>query len=138
VRLSAYRNKARPEIMIIPMIDIIFFLLVFYMMSTLYMSEQRNLAVQLPSAVHAPAQSASAVVVTLTADGTLTVNNEIVPIAELDKNIRQFVNQENVRVVIQADRNVSHGTVVSVLDQLRGGGIKNVSIAATTHGGASP
>lgn len=75
MKLSAYRQPSRPYIMIIPMIDIIFFLLVFYMMSTLYMTEQRSISVQLPQAQHAAAQKIDSAVITISAEGEIKSMN---------------------------------------------------------------
>ena len=50
MKLREWRVSRQPRLMIIPMIDIIFFLLVFFMLSTLYMVEQKTLPVQLPAA----------------------------------------------------------------------------------------
>lgn len=53
MKLRSLRTQRQPRLMIIPMIDIIFFLLVFFMMSTLYMVEQRTIPVNLPQAAAA-------------------------------------------------------------------------------------
>ena len=50
MKISTLRNDRKPKLMIIPMIDIIFFLLVFFMMSTLYMVEQHTIPLNLPQA----------------------------------------------------------------------------------------
>ena len=55
MKLREWRVSRQPRLMIIPMIDIIFFLLVFFMLSTLYMVEQKTLPVQLPAAQAAQA-----------------------------------------------------------------------------------
>lgn len=138
MRLSAYRNNDRPQIMVIPMIDIIFFLLVFYIVSTLYMSEQRNLAIQLPSSASASVQAGSAVVITIAADDTLILNDMPLDVADVAKHVRQFTGTENVRFVIRADKNARHGLVVAVLDQLKSGGATNVSIATAAYGVNGP
>ena len=55
MRLRDRRQFTKPEVMIIPMIDIMFFLLVFFMISTLYMVDLKTVGVDLPQAVHAEA-----------------------------------------------------------------------------------
>lgn len=52
MRLCSTRIEKSPQIMIIPMIDIIFFLLVFFMLSTLYMTDQQTIKINLPQAAH--------------------------------------------------------------------------------------
>ena len=53
MRLKDRRAFSKPEVMIIPMIDIMFFLLVFFMLSTMYMVEQKTIPVNLPQATSA-------------------------------------------------------------------------------------
>jgi len=57
MRLRDRRSFTKPEVMIIPMIDVMFFLLVFFMISTLYMVDVKTIAVHLPQAVHADTQA---------------------------------------------------------------------------------
>ena len=57
MRLRDRRSFAKPEVMIIPMIDIMFFLLVFFMLSTLYMVDLKTVAVNMPKAQNAEMQT---------------------------------------------------------------------------------
>ena len=80
MKLRDWRVNRQPRLMIIPMIDIIFFLLVFFMLSTLYMVEQKTLPVQLPAAQAAQADMKKQVAVTVTAEGQTYVDEENVPL----------------------------------------------------------
>ena len=71
MRLRDRKAFARPEVMIIPMIDIMFFLLVFFMMSTLYMVNIKTVDVNMPKAQTAETQMNVNYLVTLKADGSL-------------------------------------------------------------------
>ena len=68
MNLQSFRMKSKPEFMIIPMIDIIFVLLVFFMMNSLQTIAQKALSVQLPQATTASAPAQLPVVLTLDAD----------------------------------------------------------------------
>ena len=76
MKISTLRNDRKPKLMIIPMIDIIFFLLVFFMMSTLYMVEQKSLPVKLPEARNAAVDMTNNFVVTMKKDGTLYLEDK--------------------------------------------------------------
>ena len=76
MRLRDRRQFTKPEVMIIPMIDIMFFLLVFFMISTLYMVDLKTVGVDLPQAVHAEAQTKVNYVVTMKKDGTLWLEDK--------------------------------------------------------------
>ena len=82
MRLRDRKAFARPEVMIIPMIDIMFFLLVFFMMSTLYMVNIKTVDVSMPKAQTAETQMNVNYLVTLKADGSLWLEDQ--PIAEDD------------------------------------------------------
>lgn len=80
MRLRDRRSFTKPEVMIIPMIDIMFFLLVFFMISTLYMVNLKTVDVNMPKAASAQTQMNVTYLVTLKKDGTLYLEDQ--PIEE--------------------------------------------------------
>lgn len=130
MKLRNLRVESQPQLMIIPMIDIIFFLLVFFMMSTLYMVEQHTIPVNLPQAAAAQQDIPKSVAVTVTAQGTLLVEQEEIPLNLLSKRIQleQAKNQECV-FVLRGDKSVEYGKVVAVLDELKAAGAKRIAVA---------
>lgn len=132
MKLQSLRLESQPKLMIIPMIDIIFFLLVFFMMSTLYMVEQRTIPVNLPqvSAVQSQADAARSVSVSVTAEGRVLFEQEELPLALLQKRTRVELNKGSELVfVLRADKRAEYGKVVAVLDELKLAGVQRVSIA---------
>lgn len=121
-------KKARIEI--IPMIDTIFFLLVFFMISTLSMAQYRGMPVNLPKAAsgrQAPAESAA---ITIDKEGRLFLDKEPVDKARLaDRLRRQLAQNTDLLVVINADDGVEHGRVVEVMDIARGADVARMAIA---------
>jgi biopolymer transport protein ExbD len=122
------RKKARIEI--IPMIDTIFFLLVFFMISTLSMAQYRGMPVNLPKAAsgqQAPAESAA---ITIDSQGRLFIKKEPVEKTTLGDLLRQQRAQNaDLLVVINADDGVEHGRVVEVMDIVRTASIARMAIA---------
>jgi biopolymer transport protein ExbD len=129
VRLQK-RSLKKARIEIIPMIDTIFFLLVFFMISTLSMARFTGLQVNLPKAAsgrQTPAESAS---VTLTKDGRLYVNKEPVALEALHQSLRSLLARNpELLVIINADDGVPHGQVVAIMDEARHAGVTKLSIA---------
>jgi biopolymer transport protein ExbD len=129
VRLQK-RSLKKARIEIIPMIDTIFFLLVFFMISTLSMARFTGIQVNLPKAAsgrQTPAESAS---VTLTQDGRLYVNKEPVALEALRQTLqRLLVKNSELLVIINADDGVPHGQVVEIMDEARHAGVTKLSIA---------
>jgi biopolymer transport protein ExbD len=131
MKLRKLRLEQTPRIMIIPMIDIIFFLLVFFMMSTLYIHEQQGIAVNLPATVTATKETTEQpVTLVLAADTKLFLNNrEISPVALAPTISMELTAHPNVAFILKADRQVAYGAVIALLDDLKQLGVKKVSFA---------
>ena len=131
MNFSKHRTGKKPVFMIIPMIDIIFFLLVFFMMNSLQTVAQKALAVQLPQAQSASAPAQLPIIMTLDEEGHITIDNKPVSIQESATIMKQHMQENaNAAVVLQADRRTAHGQVVAVMDMLKTSGVTRLSIAA--------
>lgn len=128
---SNARMKKKPVFMIIPMIDVIFFLLVFFMMNSLQTVAQKALSVQLPQAQNAAAPVQMPIVLTVDAEGHITVDSKSVTVNEASEIMKKHISENsNSAVVLQADKKTAHGQVVAVMDMLKGAGVKRLAIAA--------
>jgi biopolymer transport protein ExbD len=123
-------KKARIEI--IPMIDTIFFLLVFFMISTLSMARFQGMPVNLPKAASGQQAPAESVAVTLDKEGRLFLDKKPVQKQDLESLLReQLALNPELLVVINADHGVEHGIVVDVMDAARTAGTAKLAIAIT-------
>lgn len=126
-------RKARIEI--IPMIDTMFFLLVFFMVATLSMTVQQGLSVNLPHAVTARDEVRQIVTLTLTKEGKLYFNKE--PVSSPEEAASRLAlwkeTSTEAAVVINADRSVEHGNVVALMDAIRRTGVTRMAIAANPN-----
>ena len=130
MKLRERRIVEKPRLMIIPMIDIIFFLLVFFMMSTMFMVEQKVLPVTLPSASTAELDMHRTFPVTVMADGSLRFHEEAVNLNDLAARIETELRRDrDSRFVLRADRHAAYGQVVDVLNQLRRLGVQRLTVA---------
>jgi biopolymer transport protein ExbD len=124
------RSEKKARIEIIPMIDTIFFLLVFFMISTLSMTRFKGMPVNLPKAAsgqQAPAESAA---ITIDKQAQVFLDKQPVDKASLaDLLRRQVDNNPEVLVVINADDGVEHGHVVEVMDIARSANVAKMAIA---------
>lgn len=129
MKLSASaKKKARIEI--IPMIDTMFFLLVFFMISTLSMTLQKGMEVNLPKASSATDDLPEQVTLSISEKGELFFNKDSCTISELELRLHDLLYYgEKPAVVINADEAVSHGQVIEVMDAVREAGIFNMAIA---------
>jgi biopolymer transport protein ExbD len=124
----AARKKVRIEI--IPMIDTMFFLLVFFMVATLSMTLQRGMPVNLPASAEAKADVPDTVTISITGEGAVYLDKEAVPIDGLTARLRAVkARSSEPSVVVKADEDARHGTVVKVLDAVKQAGLHKLAIA---------
>ncbi|MCY7408025.1 MAG: biopolymer transporter ExbD [Alkalinema sp. CAN_BIN05] len=116
---------------LVPLMDVVFAILTFFIMSTLYLTKSEGLIVNLPKAAQSQSQQQTRMNVTVMSDGTLALNKQIIPLDQLEANVRSLMiaTQQTV-VIINADTAVNHGNVVAVLDQVKK--IDGVKVAIAT------
>lgn len=122
-------KKARIEI--IPMIDTMFFLLIFFMMATISLTAEYVIPVNLPQATGVQEQNRKTAAVTIFNNGKMYLDREEIQTIEilitLLEQQKQIYNQ--LSVMIHADRGVEHGRVVEVMNALRKSGFEKISFA---------
>ena len=121
------------QINIVPMIDVIFAILTFFVMSTLFLTRQEGLPVNLPQASSAKKATQPARV-TLTVDkaGEIFLNKEPITLDKLEAGVKAKVKPEQpLMVVLNADEAVNHGKIVAVMDKVRQ--VKGASLAIATR-----
>lgn len=124
------RTTTSPKIMIIPMIDIIFFLLVFFMMNMISMVHLKTIPVHLPEASMAQVQTSVDIPITIKKNSDIYVEDKIIQKSELEGSLQRLrQTHTKVEIVLNADENVPHGVVVKVLDEIKNAGIQDVVIA---------
>jgi biopolymer transport protein ExbD len=108
------------QINIVPMIDVIFAILTFFIMSTLFLTRSEGLPVNLPKAATAKSEPAAPITVTIDQGGKISLNREPLNLNALPERVRELMsNTSGVVVIINADENATHGQVVAVMDRLR-------------------
>jgi len=118
------------QINILPMIDIIFAILSFLIVSTLYLTKVDTLPVELPKATSSIRQNNKFLTITIDKIGNLFINQKKILLSDLRTTILNLMDKNSQVVVLNADKNVSHGVVIKVLDSLRS--VKGLNIAIST------
>jgi biopolymer transport protein ExbD len=127
-------NEPEPpfQINIVPMIDVIFAILTFFIMSTLFLTRSEGLPVNLPQAATSETETPSQLVVTIDKSGALSLNRQSVQLDALVAEVQaRALTEQQPLVVINADEAVTHGKVIAVMDRLRA--IKGVRMAIATE-----
>ena len=107
------------KIDILPMIDIIFAILAFLIISSLYLTRVETISVDLPKASNSIKQNNKFVNISIDKSGNLFINKKRLKYLELKDKVVDLVDESNNLVVINADKNISYGYVIRVLDVLR-------------------
>ncbi|MEH1829349.1 biopolymer transporter ExbD [Nostoc sp. C052] len=109
------------QINIVPMIDVIFAILTFFIMSTLFLTRSEGLPVNLPKAATAKQQQVpSKITITVDEQGQVSLNRKPTTVDDLTAQVRTLVGSKpEVLVIINADEKVTHGKVVAVMDRVR-------------------
>jgi biopolymer transport protein ExbD len=106
---------------ILPLMDVIFALLTFFVISSLFLNRTEGLPVSLPQAQSGTMQKTpTRATISVNEQAEVFLNKQKIGISEVSDRVKQLLepNQELV-VVLNADRTVQHGDVVQIMDQLR-------------------
>ncbi|MBE7446344.1 MAG: biopolymer transporter ExbD [Planctomycetia bacterium] len=128
IPLPTTRRKARIEI--IPLIDVIFFLLATFVMVSLSMVKNQGIRVDLPSAATgAPQEREIAVTITVTKSGDIYLNKEKLAPDLLPQHLKQLkAENPDIRVFMNGDKEAYFGDAIQILDEVRAAGITKVAI----------
>ncbi|MFN2340248.1 MAG: ExbD/TolR family protein [Halanaerobium sp.] len=127
--------KKKSTINIIPMIDVIFFLLVFFMLFTTFRTTPEGIDMQLPKAVTATEQNTENFIVQIDAEGNYYYDDQSLELNQIISEA-EVANGENTNltIVISADKNTRYENVVSLMDGMRNVGITKLALAADKEG----
>lgn len=129
------RPKKQARIEIVPMIDIIFFLLATFVLFTLSLNRIESIPVDLPSAN--PTQSAvkeEPTTIQVSGDGAVYWNKELVDLADLAALLANYRKEtDDPKVLVAGDEKARFGATVAVLDEIRKAGIEKFSVETRTR-----
>jgi biopolymer transport protein TolR len=126
---GAGRGKLRSDINITPLVDVVLVLLIIFMVMTPILLKEMDL--QVPEKVQMEAQipSSDQVVVSIAADGSVAINREPLPTAELGPRVKEVLSARREKVLFfEIDDQALYDDVVSVMDTCRGAGAKVLGI----------
>ncbi len=126
-----FRRKRRHTVIpnLLPLIDVVLLLLIFFMISSTFVV-QPGIRINLPKSSIAERKEIEDVTLVLTKDEALFLNNEKVSIPALwGRLVDIFRRRPNFMLVIKADKEVTHGRVVEVMDIAKQAGVNRLAIA---------
>ncbi len=125
-------NHSENSINILPMIDIIFAILSFFIISSLYLTKIDSIKVNLPKSSTAVREQNKPQIITVDNNERIYFNSNEISLKNISSLIRKNIeNIEEPIVILRADTSVKHGLIVNLLDELRK--IENLKIAVSTE-----
>ena len=129
------RPVKRARIEIIPMIDVIFFLLVFFMISSMAMTKINSLPVALPKTSTSPQALKQNVILTVKKNGSLFINKTPVTLETLGQQLAYEMREKpQDLVVVNADQGTEYGRVVQAMDAAKQIGVRKFALASEATG----
>ena len=122
-------EKALSTIDFTPLIDVIFILLIFFMLTSNFIF-QPGIRVNLPRAITSEALSEETVVISVTAENLMYLNGHLVTVSEIREELKDFADARRA-ILIKSDEKASLGRVVKIWDICRQAGISKVNIATS-------
>ena len=128
-----YKSYNRdPQINILPMIDIIFVILSFFIVSSLYLVKLESIPLNLPNAETSKNEVSDPMIVSLDVEGNIYINKNITTRESFENDISKLiVNEDKKLILIRADKDIKYGEVIYALDIIRK--FKTLKIAVSTE-----
>jgi biopolymer transport protein ExbD len=127
------RTLAEPEepieLNLIPLIDVIMFLLIFFISTTSFI-EEPGVTVDKPQAASARQMEKNSIIFAVTPDGKIAYGGKEIGLGGVRPTVKRLCGKEPLPVIIQADEHSRSGIVIRVIDEAKLGGAKDVSLAA--------
>lgn len=129
-RRHTHSAEEEGEINLTPMLDVVFIMLIFFIVTTSFVKEA-GVEVNQPSAETTQRQDKNNILIAITPTGEIWIDNQQVDVRAVRANVQRLkAESPDSAVVIQADKEARTGMLVKVMDQVRLAGVENVAIAA--------
>ena len=113
-----------------PLIDVVFLLLIFFMVSTVFIDFKRQMDISLPSSKSsAPSEVLEPVKVELTVDRQIFLNGEKISLEEFESALSRISPSKKKSAIIRADKNLPYGNVIKVMGMLQSAKILDIGVA---------
>ena len=132
------RTYARePSVEMLPLIDVVFLVLAAFIYASMFMTQKSGLPIDLPEASQTESQSQDLIMLTITREGSLYLDDRNLPLSDLEQALRaaRIVRPDAV-LLVEADREAEIGRLVKVMDITRLAGIDALTIQAESESSA--
>ena len=127
-RLQQRLEESHQGIDLSPLLDVVFILLIFFIVSTVFVNET-GVDIDKPQAISSAELQRDVILIAITAEGDIVYNSTQIGLTGIKPTVSQILRKREQAVVIQADKLVSTELLVKVIDQAKLGGAAQVNIA---------
>ncbi len=124
----AVRKKRAPSIIIVSLVDVLVILLIFFVVSTTFRTQQPEVQINLPdskTAVSAPSEQEHALV-SIDQEDEIKLDGKVIEADALEEAVRDLPPARKSTIALQADKKSSFGVIIKVMDALKLAGVKNL------------
>jgi biopolymer transport protein ExbD len=132
-RRSLVESENLEEINISPLIDMVFILLIFFIVTTVFV-EETGVEVDKPQAVSASQLEKNSILLAITPEGQVVYGGREIGLAGVRALVKRLTQREQVPVIIQGDKNANYGLAIQVYDECKLADAEKVSFAAVGAG----
>ena len=125
------QSRRRVSLDISPLLDVVFLLLIFFLVTTTFMPDA-SMDLELPESTTATQSEVAATVVTVGEDGGVQIDGDSVSMQELERTIAALLPEEREKITVRADARVDYGVIVRIIDALRNAGVDALSLPMDT------
>jgi biopolymer transport protein ExbD len=132
ISIGGQKDTQGVELNMSPLIDMVFILLIFFLVATSFVKESGGPEIKRPYAATAEQKEKTNIIVSVTQDGVVYIEGQAVDMRSVRTQMERFYNENPMgNVVITADANAKFEVPLEVLDKVREAGISNVVVAAS-------
>lgn len=125
------QSRRRVSLDISPLLDVVFLLLIFFLVTTTFMPDA-SMDLELPESTTATQSEIALTVVSVREDGGVQLDGDSVSIEELERAVAALLPEERQRITVRADSRVDYGVIVRIIDALRNAGVVALSLPMDT------
>lgn len=122
-------DNSETQIDISPLIDCVFILLIFFIVTTVFV-EETGVEVDKPEAAGATQLEKQSILIALTSGGEVVYDGRDIGVGGVQQLVKQLIRKEDLPVIIQADKNSQSGLLVQIIGEAKLAGADNVSVSA--------
>jgi biopolymer transport protein ExbD len=121
------QSKRRVALDLSPLLDVVFLLLIFFLVTTTFMPDA-GMELELPESTTATESEMAPAIVSVTEDGAISLDGTSVTLDELQRAVAALPEADRQKITVRADARVGYGVIVGIIDALRNAGVTGLSL----------